>query len=84
MEHSPPNCNYETFTIHTNSLGASGNTSFLSTFTRPIKDVVEASISSASIRRPDVVHFPITNSAVTAASALTVTHGQLSKRTGSW
>ena len=79
MEHSPPNCNYETFTIHTNSLGASSNTSFLSTFTRPIKDVVEASVISASIRRPDVVHFTITNTVVTSASALTVTHGQLSK-----
>jgi hypothetical protein len=78
MEHSPPNCNYETFTIHTNSLGASSNTSFLSTFTRPIKDVVEASVISASIRRPDVVHFIVTNTEVTASTELTITHGQLS------
>tara|TARA_R110002074_G_scaffold341680_1_gene512217 strand:- start:94 stop:618 length:525 start_codon:yes stop_codon:yes gene_type:complete len=53
MEHSPPNCNYETFTIHTSSLGASSNVNFTSTFTRPIKDVVEASIIAASIRKAD-------------------------------
>ena len=55
MEHSPPNCKYETFTIHTSSIGASSNTSFTSTFTRPIKDVVEASVIAASIRKPTLV-----------------------------
>ena len=53
MEHSPPNCNYETFTIHTSSLGANSNTSFTATLTSPLQDVVEASIISASIRKPD-------------------------------
>ena len=80
MDHSPPNCNYETFTIHTSSLGASSNTNFTSTFTRPIKDVVEASIIAASIRRPDVVPpFPITSTLVTSATAATLTHPALSR-----
>ena len=54
MTNSIPDCKYETFTIHTSSLGASSNTNFTSTFTRPIKDVVEASIIAVSIRKPDL------------------------------
>jgi hypothetical protein len=79
MEQSPPNCKYETFTIHTSSIGASSNTSFTSTFTRPIKDVVEASIISASIRRPDFIHLSITNTLVTGVSSATITHDPLSR-----
>ena len=78
MDTSPPNCKYETFVIHTSSLGASSNTAFTSTFTRPIKNVVEASIVSASIRRPDVVHFPITNTVVADITTATITHAPLS------
>ena len=75
----PPNCAYETFTIHTSSLGANSNTAFTATLTSPLKDVVEASIISASIRRPDVVHFHITNTLVTGISAATINHAPLSR-----
>ena len=82
MDMRPPNCNYETFTIHTSSLGATSNTTFTSTFTRPLKDVVEASIIAASIRRADTVTFPISSTLVASATSATITHPVLSRPLG--
>ena len=57
MEHIVPVCQYEEFTIHTSSVGATSNTKYTCTLPVPIKDIVEASIISA--------HIPVRSGTVT-------------------
>ena len=43
-------CDYEEFTIHTSSVGASSNVDYVCALPVPLKDVVEASITSVYFR----------------------------------
>ena len=44
MDPSPPNCNYETFTINVSSNVSSNNSTFKTLIVNPVKDVVEFSL----------------------------------------
>ena len=49
MDPSPPNCNYETFTINVSSNVSSNNSTFKTLIVNPVKDVVEFSLIACSL-----------------------------------
>ena len=49
MDHSPPNCNYETFTVNVSSNVSTDNSSFKAWVEVPLKDVVEFSLIACSL-----------------------------------
>ena len=49
MDPSPPNCNYETYTINVSSNVSVNNSSFQAWLEVPLKDVVEFSLTACSL-----------------------------------
>jgi hypothetical protein len=49
MDPSPPNCDYETYTINVSSNVSTDNSTFKTLIVNPVKDVVEFSLIACSL-----------------------------------